>query len=66
MNRKEKEQKEEDCNNKTKMELRDSTIITENVIENRGFRCSQIFFFFEDSDIPVIICHSTGVTTKKT
>jgi len=43
MSRKEKEQKEEDSNNKTKLELRDSTMFTEKVIENGGVRCSQIF-----------------------
>jgi hypothetical protein len=45
------------------MELRDSTIVTENVIENGGV--DVLRFFFEDSDIPITIYHSTGVTTKK-
>jgi hypothetical protein len=40
MSRKEKEQKEEYCNNKMKRELRGSTMITEKVIENGGVRCS--------------------------
>jgi hypothetical protein len=44
MSRKEKEQKDEDFNEKTKLELmRDSTMFTEKVIENGGVRCSQIF-----------------------